>query len=86
MYLCKCIFGSIVPKGSGCENSLMRFSISPELLRDLMESIQAAKDSVPRNSLFAMQLDMVLDKAKVETGVSLPPRSTDNQRCFAMAD
>ena len=57
----------------------MRVSISPELLRDLMDCIQAAKDSAPTNSLFAMQLDMLLEKTKLETGLSLPARSTDHR-------
>jgi hypothetical protein len=56
----------------------MRLSISPELLRDLMDCIQAAKDSAPTNSLYAMQLDMLLEKTQLETGLALPTRNTDN--------
>ena len=55
----------------------MRFTISAELLRDVLDCIQAAKDSVPKDSIFARQIDLLLEKAKVETGVTLTIRSTD---------
>ena len=55
----------------------MRFTISAELLRDVLDCIQAAKDAVPRDSIFARQLDLVLDKTKLETGATLTTRSTD---------
>ena len=57
----------------------MRFTISAELLRDVMDCIQAAKDSVPYDSVFARQLDLLLEKAKFETGATLTVRSTDQE-------
>jgi hypothetical protein len=57
----------------------MGVSISPELLRDMLDCIQAAKDSVPTDSLFARQLDTLLEKTARETGLTLPARSTESR-------
>ena len=34
-----------------------------DLIRDLMQCVQAARDGAPHHSLFAMQCDLVLDRA-----------------------
>jgi hypothetical protein len=50
-------------------------SISAELLRDLMDCVQAGRDGTPETSLYARQCDLVLDKVAREVGATLAERT-----------
>lgn len=45
------------------------YTIASETLRDLIQCVQAARDGAPEHSLFAMQCDLVLDRAAAIPGV-----------------
>ena len=47
-----------------------------ETLRDLIQCVQAARDGAARHSLFAMQCDLVLDRAAQLLPGVLVPRHT----------
>jgi hypothetical protein len=46
-----------------------------ETLRDLIQCVQAARDGVPGHSLFALQCDLVLDRAAQLVPGVLAPRN-----------
>ena len=53
----------------------MHRDVSEELLRDLVQCVQAARDGAEDGSLFAIQCDLVLARAQGEVFGLLAPRS-----------
>jgi hypothetical protein len=51
--------------------------VSEELIRDLVQCVQAARDGVEGNSLFALQCDLVLARASREVEGILIPRTVE---------
>jgi hypothetical protein len=50
-------------------------AVSEDLIRDLVQCVQAARDGAGENSLFAIQCDLVLARAAGELNGLLLPRS-----------
>jgi hypothetical protein len=57
-------------------NVMGDYTIPTETLRDLIQCVQAARDGAPDQSLFAMQCDLVLDRAARAVPSVLVPRRT----------
>ena len=69
-YLCPQLFLSILKCSTSLLNThapriivVMAEKMIAETLRDLIQCVQAARDGAPGHSLFAMQCDLVLDRA-----------------------
>lgn len=52
-------------------------SVTDELIRDLVQCVQAARDGAEPTSLFAMQCDLVLERAANEVDGLLKPRAVE---------
>jgi hypothetical protein len=46
-----------------CQNDPAMNDASDDFLKDLIECVEAARDGVPSNSIFALQCDLVLSRA-----------------------
>ena len=55
-------------------------AISEDLVRDLVECVQAARDGADSNSLFAIQCDLVLTRAHAEVDGIVQRRSHTRRR------
>ena len=55
--------------------NVVQHEISAELLRDLVQCVQAARDGADSQSLFALQCDLVLARAAREVDGIVTPRT-----------
>jgi hypothetical protein len=60
----------------------MQRDVSEDLLRDLVQCVQAARDGAEDGSLFAIQCDLVLARATGEVCGLLLPRSVQQPSLF----
>jgi hypothetical protein len=72
---------TVVQSGVFVNNSILMndCTVAINTLRDLMQCVQAARDGVPEHSLFALQCDLVLQRASQVLPDVIVPRSTDRQ-------